>query len=98
VRGRVLADDVIKRFRTIQILNGDGKEESGIGAFWVSHGVDQCLVGFLRKHLVLHAMLYNRLLAQVTEVFDKDLNNSPQKKAILQYLHGCCVAVIISAK
>jgi hypothetical protein len=98
VCGIVLADDVVVRLRKIQILNAKGKEESAIGAFWVSDGVDQCLVGFLRKHLVPHAIFYNGLLAQVTEVFDKDLSESPRKKAMCRNLRGCCLAAIISAE
>ena len=35
-------------------LSGIGQEESAIGAFWVTDGIDRCLVGFLPRHCLAH--------------------------------------------
>ena len=44
--GHVLQEDVVVRFRKVQVLIKE-KEESVITAFWVSNGIDQCHVGYL---------------------------------------------------
>ncbi len=42
--GSVMAEDVVVRFRKVQILV-NGKEESSIAAYHVSDGIDRCRVG-----------------------------------------------------
>ena len=50
----------------------EGKEEKAMVVVWVSDRIDRCHVGFLSCHMVPHAALYNRVLAQVTHVFNRN--------------------------
>ncbi len=43
----------------------EAKEEDVIGVYWVSDGIDRCLVGFLPYHLMFCKHLYDGKLAQV---------------------------------
>ena len=45
-----------------------GWARSVVGVYWVSDGVDRCLVGFLHHHLVKHLKKLEGALCQVTEV------------------------------
>ena len=47
----------------------NGHEQSAVGVYWVSDGVDQCLVGFLHHHQVKHRNKLEGDLCQVTEVY-----------------------------
>ena len=42
--------------------------QSVVGVYWVSDGVDRCLVGFLHRHLVKHLKKLEGAPCQVTEV------------------------------
>jgi hypothetical protein len=63
--GLVLELDMVVRFRAIQIAV-EGKEESAIAVYWVTDGIDRCLVAFLRRHLVKSKEEYDGKLAQVS--------------------------------
>ena len=68
VCGEALATiDSVVRFRTIQILNDKGTEETAISVFWITDGIDRCLVGFLPRHLVKHSARYEGRAAQIVE-------------------------------
>ena len=54
VCGSALTIDSVVRFRTIEIINEDGDEETAVGVYWVTDGIDRCLVGFLPRHCVKH--------------------------------------------
>ena len=75
--GRVLQEDLVVRFRKVQVLI-EGKKESAIAAFWVSDGVDRCRVGYLPKYHVTHWKSLEGALAQITEIYTED-SNSPTK-------------------
>jgi hypothetical protein len=92
--GLVLAEDVVVRFRKIQVIV-DGKEQSAIAAYHVSDGIDRCRVGFLPHHLVKHWKKYDGVLAQIIEVYSKE-SESPTSKRKFHRNKGCCVAAIIS--
>jgi hypothetical protein len=92
--GSVIAEDVVVRFRKVQVII-KGKEESAIAAYLVSDGVDCCRVGFLQRHLVKHWERYEGVLAQITEVYAKD-SDSPFKRKQFHHNHGVCVAAIIT--
>ena len=49
--GCVLAEDTLVRLRKNQVYI-NGYEQSAVGVYWVSDGVDRCLVGFLHRHPV----------------------------------------------
>ena len=44
------------------------QEQSAIGAFWVSDGIDHCHVGYLPKAYVKNWKQYDGTLVQVVEV------------------------------
>lgn len=94
--GCVLAPDVVVRFRTIEIMV-NGKEETAIGAYHVSGGVDLCLTGFLRRHLLRYKDEYDGRIAQVVDVFN-DKSESPSDRAKVHRSMGCCRAVLIEAE
>ena len=93
--GSVMAQDVVVRFRKVQVIV-EGKEESAIAAYLVSDGIDHCRVGFLQRHLVKHWKMYDGALAQVTDVYSEDSASSTNRR---KYRHnkGYCVAAIISS-
>ena len=44
--GDTVAVDTIVRFRAVQLLGDQGKEETNIAAYWVTVEIDRCRVGF----------------------------------------------------
>ena len=61
VCGSGIEVDVVVRLRKIQIRNNNGKEETADAAFHVTDGFDQC-------HFAPHALSFDGVLTQVTEV------------------------------
>ena len=81
VCGSVLKEDnIVVHLRCIQVKGDEegAKEEKAVGTFWVSDGIDCCLVGFLPRHMVKHSSKYNGRLAQVTEIYGD--SDSPVKR------------------
>ena len=66
-----------------------------MGVYWVTDGVDRCLVGFLPRHLVLHKSQYDGKIAQVVE-FLKDAESASLRNRSYKN-RGICRAVIIDA-
>ena len=52
-----------------------GIEEAAIGVFWVTDGIDRCLVGFLPRHCIRHRKRYEGRVAKIVE-FLKMLESS----------------------
>ena len=73
--GCVLEEDSLVRLRKHQVYI-NGHEQSAVGVYWVSDGVDRCLVGFLHHHQVKHLNKLEGALCQVTEVYS-DNSDSP---------------------
>ena len=73
----------------------NGYEQSVVGAYWVSDGGDQCLVGFLHCHQVKHLNKLEGALCQVTEVYS-DNSDSPTKCHKHKKNFGCAIAAIVS--
>ena len=73
----------------------NGHEQSAVGVYWVSDGVDQCLVGFLHCHQVKHLNKLEGALCQVTEVYS-DNSESPTKCHKHKKNFGCAIAAIVS--
>ena len=44
--GDIVEVDTVVRFRAVQLLGDQGKEETTIAAYWVTDGIDRCRVGF----------------------------------------------------
>ena len=92
--GHVLQEDVVVRFRKVQVLIKE-KEESAIAAFWVSDGIDRCRVGYLPRHHVKHWKRLEGCLAQIIEVYGEDAD-SPTKHQKHHCNSGVAVAALIS--
>ena len=74
----------------------NGYEQSGVGVYWVSDGVDRCLVGFLHHHQVKHLNKLEGALCQVTEVYS-DNSDSPSKCHKHKKNFGCAITAILSS-
>ena len=74
----------------------NGHEQSAVGVYWVSDGVDRCLVGFLHHHQVKHLNKLEGALCQVTEVYS-DNSESPTKCHNHNKNFGCAIAAIVSS-
>jgi hypothetical protein len=48
------------------------KEETAITVDWVSDGIDCCRIGFLPRAFVMQGSVWDGVLCQVVEVFQKD--------------------------
>ena len=63
--GCVLAEDTLVQLQKHQVFI-NGHEQSAVGVYWVSDGVDRCHVGFLHHHQVKHLNKLEGALCQVT--------------------------------
>ncbi len=91
--GVMLQEDVVVRLRKVQVVI-DGREEMAIAAVWLTDGIDRCRVGFLKRHMVRHAVRYNGALAQVTRVLSGSCDSA--EHCMDHHNRGCCLATIIS--
>jgi len=60
----------------------EAKEEDVIGVYWVSDGIDRCLVEFLPYHLMFCKHLYDGKLAQVIEFLRESEFDADQKRIL----------------
>ena len=95
VCGSLIEEDTVLRIRKVQIVNVFGKEETALAVYHVSDGIDQCHVGFLQCHFVLHALTFDGPLAQVTEVYSITSDSTIKRKKC-RHNTGCCLASLIS--
>ena len=72
----------------------DGQEETAIGAFWVTDGIDRCLVGFLPRYCLSHKGDFSGKLAQVVEFLGN--SESPTQRRRSHQNHGVCRLAIIN--
>jgi hypothetical protein len=94
--GEVLEEDVVVRLWKVQIMV-DGREEMGIAAVWVTDGINRCRVGFLKRHMVRHAVCFDGALVQVTRFFSSDPGSCDSAEhGMYHHNRGCCLATIIS--
>jgi hypothetical protein len=93
--GKVLEEDVVVRLWKVQVVV-DGREETAIAAIWVTDGIDHCRVGFLKCHMIHHAVRFDRALVQVTRVFSCDPGSCDSAEhSMYHHNRGCCLATII---
>jgi hypothetical protein len=90
-----MQEDVVVRLRKCQIFFG-GRKETAIEAVWVTDGIDRCRVGFLQRHMIPRAAVYDGALAQVTAVYSESNQWSKEERKKFYKNKGCCVATIIS--
>ena len=92
--GCVLEENSLVQLQKHQVYI-NGHEQSAVGVYWVSDGVDQCLVGYLHHHQVKHLNKLEGALCQVTEVYS-DNSDSPTKQHKHKKNFGCAIAAIVS--
>ncbi len=97
VCGTVVEEDTLLCLRKEQILV-DGQEETAIACYWVTDEIDHCRIGFLKRHVVKHALHFNGALVQVTKVFSADPRVSDTAKRKMHYQnYGCALGTVVSA-
>ena len=96
--GDIMAVDTIVRFRAVQILGDEGKEETAIAAYWVTDGIDQCRVGFLPHHCVKHKSDFDEKLEQVTELLSKSTRAADRKKSHINRGVACTVIIEVEVE
>ena len=93
--GCVLEEDPLIQLRKRQVYI-NGHEQSAVGVYWVSDGMDRCHVWFLHSHQVKHVNRLEGALCQVTEVYS-DNSDSPMKRRKHKKSFGCAIAAIVSS-
>ena len=94
--GCVLEEDTLVRLRKHQVYI-NGCEQSTVGVYWVSDGVDRCLVRYLHRHQVKHLNKLEGALCQVTEVYS-DNSDSPMKQHKHKKNFGCVTEICPSRR
>ncbi len=96
MRESVLKEDMVVLLLRVQVFV-EGREETAIACIWVTDGVDRCRVGFLMRHMVVHAMRYDGALVQVTRIYSGNADEcSTAERRLFHAKRGCCDAAIIS--
>ena len=90
-----MEEDSLVRLQKRQVYI-NGYEQSGVGVYSVSNGMDRCLVGYLHCHQVKHLNKLEGALCQVTEVYS-DNSDSPMKWHKHKKNFGCAIAAIVSS-
>ena len=90
-----MEEDSLIRLRKHQVYI-NGHEQSAVGVYWVSDGVDRCLVGYLHRQQVKHLNKLEDALCQVTEVYS-DNSDSPTKWHKHKKNFGCAIVAIVSS-
>ena len=80
-------------FFFFSLLPDEGEEEMAIGVYWVTDGIDRCLVGFLSKHCVKHEHKYDGHVAQVVEFLRHSESPSQQQRSHRK--QGVCMAALL---
>jgi hypothetical protein len=87
-----LVNDSVVRFRTCQVVR-HGKVENAIAVYWVTDGVDRCMVGFLKREAVQNADKYDGKLAQVVSFLSK--SDDLEEQEFSEMNAGACIAAMI---
>ena len=93
--GCVLEEDTLVVLQKCQVYI-NGHEQCVVGVYWVSDGIDRCLVGYLHRHQVKHLNKLEGALCQATEVYS-DNSDSPTKQHKHKKNFGCAIAAIVSS-
>ena len=73
-----------------------GTEERAVGVFWVTDGIDRCLVGFLPKRCIARRNEFDGKIAQVVEFLKESDDSSERSRS--RRMCGICTAAIINAE
>lgn len=74
-------------------LSDAGAEELAIGVFWVTDGIDRCLVGFLPRHLIPYRSKYEGRAAQIVEFLKHSEEPAERKRS--HKMRGVCLAALL---
>lgn len=74
---------------------GVNKRTTKAGVYWVTRGMDRCLIGFLPDKYLLHKDILNGRLAQIDEIYVGSKSRS--KKRYSDRHEGVCYAVLVDA-
>jgi hypothetical protein len=77
----------------VSVSSDHGVEETALGAYWVTDGIDRCLVGFLPRHCVKHKLKYEGRVAQVVEFLKT--SESPSARQRSHRNRGVCLAAFL---
>ncbi len=79
-----------------KVLSGKGgiREQMAITVNCVTDGVDQCHAGFIPCSYVERVWVYDGVLCQAIEVFDKNYPNCSMHKKMHRNRGFACIAVI----
>ena len=91
-----IAEDTLVQLQKCQVFI-NRHEQSAVGVYWVSDGVDRCIVCFLHSHQVKNLNKLEGALCQVIEVYS-DNSESPTKHHKHKKNFGCSIAAIMSSK
>jgi hypothetical protein len=74
-------------------LADNGKMEVAVGVYWVTDGIDRCLVGYLPRHLIKFRDEYDGRVAQVVEFLK--LSESSSQRSRSHRNRGMCTAAFL---
>lgn len=69
--------DAVVRIRLIRVLFSE-QEEDALAAFWVTDGIDRCLVGFVDSSTEERKRFLNGRLGQVVEFYEEEEGQETQ--------------------
>lgn len=68
-------------------------EETAIGVYWVTDGIDRCLVGFLPRHCVRHKERFEGRIGQIIEFLAQSESKSARQRS--HQKAGVCMAALL---
>ena len=71
------------------------KRTTKAGVYWVTRGMDRCLVGFLPDKYLLHKNVLHGRLAQIEEIYTN--SKKRHKKQYSECHEGVCYAILVDA-
>ncbi len=93
--GVVVEKDTPLHHQRMQI-KVDRHEETPIGCFGVTNGIDHCCIGFLKCHMLKHAWHIDAALAQVMKVFSATpCHSNTAKQRMHHHNHGYALTAIV---
>ena len=69
------------------------KRTTKAGVYWVTRGMDRCLIGFLPDKYLIHKGILNGRLAQIDEIYT--VSKSQSKKRYSDCHEGVCYGILV---
>jgi hypothetical protein len=74
-------------------MTDEGLEENAVGVFWVTDGIDRCLVGFLPRHCIPNRARYDGRVAQIVEFLSNSEEAADRRRS--KRMLGACRAAFL---